>query len=697
MAYLRKKIKSRPKRKKGLRVLFYPLVVISILVSGFVGTYLYFTVDLPKISSLKDYEPPIVTQVFSSDGQLIGEFFSEHRIVVPLSQIPQALMNAFIAAEDSRFYGHPGVDLLSVVRAVFKNIEAGALVQGGSTITQQVTRSLLLTPEKSFERKIKEAILAYRIDKSLTKDQILHIYLNQIYLGNGAYGVEAAAQAYFGKHVQELNLAECALLAGLPRAPSRYSPIRHPHRAKARQLYALNRMIAEGYISVRDAEQAFQMPLNIKPKSQEDMTSAPYFIEYIRQYLEEKYGEDMVYKGGLRVYTTLDTAMQEIAQNVVVSGLLAIEERQKNEESIESADAESTDVESADVESPLQGALICIKAKTGHIKAMVGGRDFGISQFNRAIRSKRQPGSAFKPIIYAAAIDKGYTPATIIIDAPIAYTGVEEEELWKPRNYDEKFQGPTLFRTALIQSRNVVTIKILRDIGIDYVVDYAKNMGINFHLNRDLSLALGTSGVSLLELTSAYAVFANQGVRCEPIFVTMVLDRYGDILEVNRPQTKKVIGEDTAFIMTKLLEGVVREGTGWRVRALSRPAAGKTGTTNDLTDAWFVGYTPSLVTGVWVGFDGMRSLGEHETGSRAASPIWLEFMEKVLKDKSMEDFVLPDGVVFAKIDAKTGLLANSKSVETVLECFKEGTVPTAVSQVPGLDVDSSQFFKLDLE
>lgn len=687
MAYLRKKIKSRPKRKKDLRVLLCSLVVIFVLASGFVGTYLYFTLDLPKISSLRDYEPPIVTQVFSHDGQLIGEFFSERRIVVPLSQIPQTLMNAFIAAEDSRFYRHPGVDLLSVIRAVFKNIEAGAIVQGGSTITQQVTRSLLLTREKSFSRKMKEAILAYRIDNSLTKDQILHIYLNQIYLGNGAYGVEAAAQAYFGKHVQELNLAECALLAGLPRAPNRYSPIRHLHRAKARQLYVLNRMIAKGYISVRDAEQAFQMPLNIKPKSQEDMTSAPYFIEYIRQYLEEKYGEDMVYKGGLRVYTTLDTTMQEVAQKAVISGLVAIEERQKYGESIESAD----------VESPLQGALICIEAKTGYIKAMVGGRDFGISQFNRAIQSKRQPGSAFKPIIYAAAIDKGYTPATIIIDAPIAYTGIEEEELWKPRNYDEEFRGPTLFRTALIQSRNVVTIKILRDIGIDYVVDYTKNMGINSHLNRDLSLALGTSEVSLLELTSAYAVFVNQGVRCEPIFVIMVLDRYGDILEVNRPQTKKVIGEDTAFIMTKLLEGVVREGTGWRVRALNRPAAGKTGTTNDLTDAWFIGYTPSLVTGVWVGFDEMRPLGEHETGSRAASPIWLEFMRKVLKDKSMEDFVLPRGVVFAKIDAKTGLLANPKSVETVLECFKEGTVPTAVSQVPTLGVDSGQFFKLDLE
>ncbi|HIC91415.1 MAG TPA: PBP1A family penicillin-binding protein [Syntrophaceae bacterium] len=687
MAYLRKKIKSRPKRKRGLKVLLYSLVIISILASGLVGTYLYFAKDLPKISSLKDYRPPIVTQVFSSNGQLIGEFFSERRIVVPLSQIPQTLMDAFIAAEDSRFYGHPGVDFLSVIRAAFKNIEAGAIVQGGSTITQQVTRSLLLTPEKSFKRKIKEAILAYRIDKSLTKDQILHIYLNQIYLGNGAYGVEAAAQTYFGKHVQELNLAECALLAGLPRAPNRYSPIRHPHRAKARQLYVLNRMIAEGYISVRDAEQAFQMPLDIKPKSQENMISAPYFIEYIRQYLEEKYGEDMVYKEGLKVYTTLDTTMQEAAQNAVTSGLLAIEERQKYGESRGYAD----------MESPLQGALICIEAKTGHIKAMVGGRDFEISQFNRAIQSKRQPGSAFKPIIYAAALDKGYTPATVIIDAPIAYTGGEEEELWKPRNYDEEFRGPTLFRTALIQSRNVVTIKILRDIGIDYVVDYAKNMGINSHLNRDLSLALGTSEVSLLELTSAYAVFANQGIRCEPIFITMVLDRYGDILEVNRPQTKRVIGEDTAFIMTKLLEGVVREGTGWRIRALNRPAAGKTGTTNNLTDAWFIGYTPSLVTGVWVGFDEKRPLGEHETGSRAASPIWLDFMRNVLKDRSMEDFVLPEGVVFAKIDAKTGLLANSKSVETVLECFKEGTVPTAVSQVPSLGVDSGQFFKLDLE
>jgi penicillin-binding protein 1A len=688
VAYLRK-AKFRQKRNGGMRVLLLIILVfICVLTLGLTGGYLYFTRDLPKISSLRDYEPPTITHVFSHDGQLIKEFYDERRIVVSLSQIPQTLVDAFIAAEDSRFYEHPGVDLLGIIRAIFKNIEAGAIVQGGSTITQQVTRSLLLTREKSFRRKIREAILAYRIDRHLTKDQILHIYLNQIYLGNGSYGVEAASQDYFGKHVQELDLAECALLAGLPRAPSRYSPINHPHRAKARQLYVLNRMIAEGYISLKDAEQAFQAPLKIKPK-EEGVESAAYFTEHVRQYLEQKYGTYLVYKGGLRVYTTLDTNMQKWAEDAINSGLVAIEERQEYPEYVESEDEQS----------PLQGALVCLEAKTGHIKAMVGGRDFCKSQFNRAVQSKRQPGSAFKPVIYVAALDAGYTPASVIIDAPIAYSGAEEEELWKPQNYDEEFRGPTLFRTALIQSRNVVTIKILRDLGIDYVIDYARKLGLSTGFNRDLSLALGTCNISLLDLTSAYAVFANRGVRCKPIFINMVLDRYGDILEVNRPETERAIGEDTAFVLTNLLEGVVTEkgGTGWRVRALNRPVAGKTGTTNDLTDAWFIGYTPSLVTGVWVGFDDMRPLGKDETGSRAASPIWLEFMSKALGNEAAEDFVPPEGVVFARIDAKTGLPATEESAETVLECFKDGTLPTAQSQTQKSDLDSNAFFKMDVE
>lgn len=671
------------KEKKRLRILTYFVVISSIVVLIALGmTFFYFTRDLPKISSLKDYNPPIVTQVFSRNGQLIGEFYHQRRTVIPLSQMPQMLINAFIAAEDSRFYEHPGVDLKSIIRAVFKNIEARAIVQGGSTITQQVARSLLLTPEKSLRRKIKEAILAYRIDKSLTKGQILHIYLNQIYLGKGTYGVETASQAYFGRHVQELNLAQCALLAGLPRAPNRYSPIHHLDRAKERQLYVLNRMVAEGYITLDDAEHAFQMSLDLIPQKEQEMDSIPYFMECVRRYLEEKYGKEKVYKDGLRIYTTLDIEMQKAASEVVKSGLTAIEERQAQRRSPEKQQSESL----------LQGALICLETKTGHIKAMVGGRDFKISQFNRAIQSKRQPGSAFKPLIYAAALDNGYTPATIIMDTPVAYLGVEEEELWKPQNYDERFYGPTLFRNALIQSRNVVTIKLLRDIGIDYVVHYVKNLGIKSHLNRDLSLALGTSEVSLLELTSAYVPFANQGIWCEPIFVTMVLDRYYNILEINKPQVKKVIGEDTAYIMTNLLKGVVQEGTGWRVKALDRPVAGKTGTSDELTDAWFIGYSPSLVTGVWVGFDEKIPLGENETGSRAASPIWLAFMNQVLKDKPVEDFTLPKSVVFAEIDTETGFQATSRSAKTVVECFKKGTVPVTIPPASRLE-----FFKLDLE
>ncbi len=671
------------KEKKGLRILVYFLVIISIMTLTALGVaFFHFTRDLPKISSLRDYNPPIVTQVFSRNGQLIGEFYHQRRIVTPLSQMPQMLMNAFIAAEDSRFYEHPGVDFKSIIRAVFKNIEARAIVQGGSTITQQVARSLLLTPEKSLRRKIKEAILAYRIDKSLTKGQILHIYLNQIYLGKGAYGVEAASQIYFGRHVQELNLAQCALLAGLPRAPSRYSPIHHLDRAKERQLYVLNRMVAEGYITLDDAERAFQMPLDLIPQKEEDTDSISYFMECVRRYLEEKYGNERTYKGGLKVYTTLDTEMQKAAFEAVRSGLTAIEERQVQRGSTEKHEAGSF----------LQGALICLETKTGHIKAMVGGKDFKISQFNRTIQSKRQPGSAFKPIIYAAALDNGYTPTTVIMDTPVAYSGIREEELWRPQNYDERFYGPTLFRNALIKSRNVVTIRILRDTGIDYVVNYAKNLGIKSHLNRDLSLALGTSEVSLLELTSAYVPFANQGIRCEPIFVTMVLDRYYDILEINKPQVKKVIGEDTAYIMTNLLKGVVQEGTGWRVKALDRPVAGKTGTSDELTDAWFIGYSPSLVTGVWVGFDEKIPLGENETGSRAASPIWLAFMNQALKDKPVEDFKPPKSVIFAEIDTKTGFQATSQSAETVVECFKKGTVPVTIPSASNLE-----FFKLDLE
>ena len=772
---------------------FYGTVLVLSLLSGLFlgGVYFYFTRDLPKISSLEDYRPPIITTVYSDDKRKIAEFCNERRIVVPLSDMPEMLINAFVAAEDARFYKHEGVDLFSIARAFLKNIEAGSIIQGGSTITQQVAKSFFLSPEKSYARKVREAILAYRIDKAFTKDEILLLYLNQIYLGHGAYGVYAAAENYFGKSVSDLNLAECAMLAGLPQAPSRYSPFIHPQKAKQRQVYVLNRMISEQFITNVEATEAIDTELDIKPRRNWYIEEVPYYTEFVRKYVEDKYGRDALYKEGLTIHTAVNIELQKAGQVALNHGLNELDKRQGYRGPLKHLEPEQFEAFSQEIqnnleEQPLEeesiiqgvviavndseqkatvrigseqgdllledmkwarkpdpevanydvivekvsdvlkvgdvilarvkaqqeetgqwdlsleqiptveGALLCMEAETGYVKAMIGGRDFKVSQFNRAIQARRQPGSAFKPIIYAAALDKGYTPATIIIDAPIVYEDTENEFIWKPRNYEEKFHGPTLFRTALAKSRNVVTIKILKDIGLDYVIEYARKLGIESELSRDLSLALGSSGTSLLELVRSYAIFNNQGYRVKPCFITKIVDRDGNILEENQPESEKVIEKSTAYIITNLLQGVVQHGTGWRIKELGRPAAGKTGTTNDLHDAWFIGYTPSYVTGTWVGFDETKPLGIKETGSRAASPIWLEFMQAALKDKPVRVFQVPDGVVFAKIDAETGLLAVPESNETIFECFKEGTVPTEYTKKPGSITEPSQFFKSDM-
>ena len=761
------------------------------IISGTVaiaGLYFYLSENLPKISSLSDYRPPVITTVFSDDNRKIAEFYKERRIVVPLPGIPEMLIEAFVAAEDARFFKHSGIDFFSIIRAFFKNIEAGTIVQGGSTITQQVTKSFLLTPERSYSRKIKEAILAYRIDKIFTKEEILFLYLNQIYLGHGAYGVEAAAENYFGKSTKELNLAECAVLAGLPQAPSKYSPFRYPERAKQRQIYVLNRMVAEDYITNIQATEAINIKLDIKPRRNWYIEEVPFYTEHIRRYVEKKYGQDALYKEGLKIYAAVNIEMQKTARQEINKGLNDLDKRQGyrgplehlSQEEIESFsnelqaefdkhpleegaavkgvvidvnDANNTvtvrmgtargiiglssmlwarkpDPELAYYEAGVinpgnvlacgdvilvklkkktddgllwelaleqtpkaQAALVCIESETGQVKAMVGGRDFRESQFNRAVQSRRQPGSAFKPIIYAAAIDRGYTPATMIIDSPIVFQDRERDFTWKPRNYEEKFYGPTLLREALAKSRNVVTIKILRDIGIDYTIDYAKKFGITSKLSRDLSIALGSSGVSLLELVNAYSVFTNLGYLVQPVFITKIVDRDGNVIEKINPERKKVIEKSTAYIITSLLEGVVKHGTGRRVRALNRPAAGKTGTTNNLYDAWFVGYTPRYITGTWVGFDDESSLGKSETGSRAASPIWLAFMKKVLADKPVRVFQVPEGVVFSKIDAETGLLPLPESKKTIFECFKEGTTPTEYTKKLDSITEPEEFFK----
>lgn len=796
--------RTSPSRRRGRRIrrllLFTGAALLACVVIAAAVLYAAYEIlsrDLPRIQTLKDYRPPIISRIYADDGRVIGEFFRERRVVVPLAEIPPRLIQAFVAAEDARFFQHPGVDPLGILRAALKNLQAGAIRQGGSTITQQVTRSFLLTPEKSYVRKLKEIILSHRIEQNFTKEEILFLYLNQIYLGHGAYGVQAAAENYFGKSVGELTLAECALLAGLPQAPSRYSPLRNPEQARTRQVYVLQRMVEEGMITPREAEEALAEPLEFKTRRNPYLEAAPYYTEHVRRFVESRYGTEALYTQGLQVYTAANLEMQKAAEEEVNRGLRELDKRQgyrgplrrlaaheveaflreaaREEQEplrpgatrqavvVQVNDAalavtvrlggETGVIALADMdwarkpnpevpagakirtpgaalrvgdvirvrvkEAPrqarepwklaleqdplVQGALLCLETRTGRVKAMVGGRDFGENQFNRAIQARRQPGSAFKPILYAAALDRAesdprkvYTPATVILDSAVVFEDRERDQTWKPRNYRETFYGPTLLREALAQSRNVVTVKILQDIGIDYAIGYARRLGITSELTRTLALALGASGVSLFELTRAYSVFANEGMLVEPVFVTRVLDRDGRVLEEAQPDPVRAIGRDTAYLMTSLLESVVQHGTGQRVKALGRPSAGKTGTTNDMYDAWYIGYVPQYVTGVWVGFDQEAPLGKNETGATAASPIWLGFMKRILADVPVETFQPPEGVVFARIDGDTGLLAVPESRRVLFECFKEGTVPQEHAPRPGEVRETEEFLKQDL-
>jgi penicillin-binding protein 1A len=661
------------------------MIFITVLTVFGVVSYFYFTHDLPSIQTLKNYKPSTITKIFSEDGEVVGEFSYERREVVSLDRVPNHLIQALVAGEDARFFQHKGLDYLAIFRAFVRNIFSGEIVQGGSTITQQVVKSLLLSPEKSFARKIREAILAYRIEKYLTKEEILFLYLNQIYLGHGAYGLAAAAEIYFGKTIEELNIAESAVLAGLPQAPSKYSPYHHPQLAKKRQIYILNRMVEEGFISPSEASKAAQTPYTIRSKEKPSLEKALHFVEYIRRYVEDRYGKDALYRDGLQVFSSIDLHFQEAAQEAIEAGLKEIEKRGKYPSS----------------EIPLipEGALICFDLETGYVKAMVGGRDFRKSQFNRVTQARRQTGSAFKPIVYASALDKGFTPASIIVDSPIVFEWGDNK--WKPKNYEGKFSGPTTLRNALAHSVNIVTVKIAQEVGVDYIKAYAQKLGISSSLHNTLSMALGTSSISLYELTKAYSVFANQGNLFKPIFIKKILDRNGNILEENLPlsyieefpKQEQIITPQTAFLMTYLLEGVVQHGTGWRAKSLGRPVAAKTGTTDQFMDAWFIGYTPELSTGVWVGFDEERSLGENETGARAASPIWVTFMSKILKDKPKRDFPIPEGIEFIRIDPKTGQVSLGK--EGILECFKEGTEPSQTS--PSSLRTSTDFFKFDFD
>jgi penicillin-binding protein 1A len=743
--------------------------VVLVLILGIAtGGYLALIQGVPQIEEIKGYIPSEGTKVYADDDTLIGEFKIEKGIYVPLSEVPEHLIKAVVAVEDSRFWLHRGVDYVAIIRAILRDIRARRIKEGASTITQQLAKVIFLSPERTIIRKLREAILAFRLEKNLTKEEILELYLNKVYFGHGAYGVEMAARTYFGTSVSDIDLAEAALLAGLIKAPSRYSPYSNLDRAKNRQRIVLKRMQKEGYISKEQMEEAYKQPLYLSSLRLRD--DAPnYFLEYVRKYLEDKYGVEMVYRGGLKVYTTLDRNIQIAAVKSLREGLRRLDKRQgfrgplghrrinlrkelKSKEEFKKIIMKKGDILTATVlkvspsralvktrgvigklflsdalwakkvidskgnvikefkrlkltdilrsgdiikvrvkdvsgkepifaleQEPLvQGAIIAIEPSTGYIRAMVGGYDFNKSEFNRAVFARRQAGSAFKPIIYAAAMDYGYTPASIILDAPVTYPSEQLGE-WEPTNYDGKYHGPTRLREALAYSRNIVTIKLLEEIGVEKVIKFARLLGIKGPFPHNLTLALGSLSVSPLELTLAFCVFAQEGVRITPIAIKYITDSDGDIIENNEPTGVRVISPQTAFLATSMLEEVIHNGTGWRAKALKRPVAGKTGTTNEYKDAWFIGYTPELAAGVWVGFDDMRTLGEEETGSKAAAPIWVSFMKKALMGIPLSTpFHIPNGIVTAVIDPLTGLLATDET-DKMVEFFKEGTVPKEYS------------------
>ncbi len=744
------------------------------------GGYIAIAKGTPSIAELKNYRASEGTKVFDDNNSLIGEFKEEKGLFVPLSRIPALIKNAVIATEDSRFYKHKGIDYIGIGRALVKDLMHMSLKEGGSTITQQLAKILFLSPEKTIKRKVREAQLAIKLENELTKDEILELYLNRVYFGHGAYGIEMATQRYFGKSVGQITLPEAALLAGLIKAPNTYSPYNDLVRAKERQETVLFRMEEEGYIKPSEREWARRQPIHLA--SLRTTTDAfNYFLEYIRQQLEQKYGVEAVYRGAMKVYTTIDKRAQLNAQRALQEGLREVDKRRgwrgaigKKDIRDSSEDAKKTHSFSASVndistgivvsltpkeavikargitgrlsvqdalwastviegksgktkqiknlkltdilqrgdviwvrfktiasgavtfsleqEPEVEGALIALNPDNGYIKAMVGGFSFVRSEFNRTTLAMRQPGSAFKPFIYAAALENGYTPASIIVDEPISYsTGIQGS--WQPENYDRKHYGPTRLREALAYSRNVVTVKLLQAVGIDKVISFVKDMGIEGELPRDLTISLGSLSISPLQLASAYAAFANGGVKYKEMSIKYITDSKGNVLEENQPEGLVVISPQTSFLITSMLEDVIKYGTGRRA-SIGIPAAGKTGTSNDYKDAWFVGYTPNLLSCVWVGFDDMkRSLGAGEVGGRAAAPIWSNFMRNTLDLSEPQGFLIPEGIVRLPIDPKTGLL----SLETAfMEYFKEGTNPKEYTSTP-VSVERPQPIQADYD
>jgi penicillin-binding protein 1A len=694
------------------RVLFGLLVLISILVGATAGLLLVYTTDLPQVDALEAYRPSSITELYDDHERVIGSFALQRRVVASYDDFPPVLRDALVSIEDKDFYRHSGINFWRIVGAAYRDIRSGGRLQGASTLTMQLARNLFLSPDRSFHRKVQETMLAIQIERRFTKPQIFTLYANQISLGHGAFGFEAASEFYFSKPARKLTLEEAALLAGLPKGPTLYSPINHPERAQKRRNLVINGMLEDGKITAAEAADARSAPL-VLHLAHDPNSLAPYFVEEIRRYLEGKYGADQVHEGGLKVYTTLDVDLERAANQAVLDGLAAYERRHGWKGHLENVVADAlvldryfhpdwddepevngyihalvtsagtgiatlkfgrytaalgqTDVAwtqhkladilktgdvcyvkilalgsndaariSLEQDSGAQAALLAIDNATGGIKAMVGGRDFNESKFDRATQAMRQVGSSFKPYVYTTVIDQGASPDDTILDEPISFETPSGP--YSPHNYDEKFEGIITLRRALAQSRNIPALKLANKVGIKTVIDYAGRFGITAKLPPYLPVALGSAEIALLEQTSAYSVFPNDGVRVIPRYLTRVTDYEGRVLEEDFPEVKDVISERTARIMTSMLREVVLHGTGVAAAKLPFPVAGKTGTTNDFTDAWFMGFSPTMTCGVWVGYDEKKSLGAKETGAHAALPIWMNFMTVAMAGKDAGDF-----------------------------------------------------------
>jgi penicillin-binding protein 1A len=768
------------------------LIAAIVGAAGVLGLFFYFGRGLPDYNQLAVYEPPVMTRVHAGDGSLITEYATQKRVFVPIGAMPKLVIKAFLAAEDKNFYSHPGVDFLGVLRAAAKNMmqfATGRRPVGASTITQQVAKNFLLTNEVSIERKIKEAILAFRIERAFTKDRILELYLNEIYLGFGSYGVAAAALNYFNKPLDELTVAEAVFLAALPKAPSNYHPIRNHGAAKGRRDWVVDRMLEEGFISADQATRAKAAALAVREREATLLTRAEYFAEEVRRELFERYGENQLYRGGLSVRTTLEPRLQALADRVLRAGLVAYDRRHgwrgplarldgaagvsapgtdwarrlaamsfqapdnwrravvllvSAEEAvigftdasrgripradltwarkalkkghrgpavksvaqvlapgdIIAVEAVKDDVYSLRQVPEVDGGIVALDPHTGRVLAMSGGFAFADSQFNRATQAERQPGSAFKPFVYLAALDSGFTPASRILDAPFVIDQGAGLGLWKPQNYAARFYGPSTMRLGIEKSRNLMTVRLAQTIGMEKVVAYAKKFRINDHMKPNLAMALGAGETTLLRLTAAYGMLVNGGNRVDPTFIDRIQDRHGRTIfrhdERDCPGCKtaglaldeppelpkipdnrdQVADPGSVYQVVSMLQGVVQRGTGRRIRAVGKPLAGKTGTTNDSFDTWFVGFSPDLAVGVFIGFDKPRSLGRGETGSSVAAPVFKDFMETALKDQPAIPFRIPPGIRLVRVNPVTGLPARAGERRTILEAFKPGTEPT---------------------